>query len=71
MVQQYATWINDFGDTLICTTVELISLRIKNNKTKDYIHKYNRRRFQEENKFDKSMNITAAESLENVYHVTR
>ena len=41
-------WINEFGDTYACTTVELVSSRSKINKTEDYINKYNRRRFREE-----------------------
>ena len=35
-MQSYIAWIIDFWDTYICT------LRIKNNKNEDCIHKYNR-----------------------------
>ena len=58
-------------DTYICTTVELVSWRIKNNKTEDYIHKCNGRPLREEKKWYKIINMTIAESTEIVYDVTR
>ena len=57
--------------TRVCTTVELVSWKIKNNKTEDYIHKCNGRPFHEGKKRYKIINITIAESTENVYHITR
>ena len=44
-----------YGYIYFCTTVELISWRIKNNKAEDYTHKYNRSPFLEEKKLYKSI----------------
>ena len=49
--------------------MEVISEELKTTK-QDYIHKCNGRSFREE-KIYKIINITIAESAENVWHVTR
>ena len=36
LIQWYVAWINDFENTYFCKIVELISWRIKNNKTRLY-----------------------------------
>ena len=67
MIQRQVAWINDFGDTYVCTTVEFISGSIKKKTTEDYIHKYNRRPFHEEKKRHKIINITIAEGTSKVW----
>ena len=57
-------------DVYVCTTVEFVYSRIKNNKTEDSIHKCNEIHFCDEKK-DNIINITVLESTENLYHVTR
>ena len=49
----------------------LASWRIKNNKTENYIHKWNGKPFREEKEWYKILNISVAESTENINHVTR
>ena len=70
LIRPYVAWANDFTGTYVCTTVEKISWKIKNNKTEeDYKHKCNRRLFMK--KWYKVIKITIAKSTENVYHVAR
>ena len=70
LIRPYVAWTNDFTGTYVCTTVEKISWKIKNNKTEeDYKHKCNRRLFMK--KWYKVIKITIAKSTENVYHVAR
>ena len=56
---------------MFCTSVELVSWRIKQQQTEKYIQKCSRRPFHEEKNDKKIISITVAESIENVYHVIR
>ena len=50
MLSSIEQWLRIYRNVYI--TVKLVSRRIKNNKTKDYIHKYNGKPFQEEKKIE-------------------
>ena len=69
-----STWYNGklHGSvTLGIHMLEIVSWRIKNKKTEDYIDKCNGRPFREEKEWYKVISITISESTENVCHVTR